>query len=110
MPKWIGHQVQMGATLLHNATGMTTADRCGDSALGGFTHLLPARTEWTEVRWLHIIATCGTENEKMEEAVSSKGHELPSAKLADIKTLYIEGFPSSEANRGSVHCSAAGRL
>lgn len=62
------------------------------------------------MHWPHIITTCAMENEKMEEAVSSKGHELPSAKLADIKTLYIAGFPSSEANRGSVHCSAAGRL
>lgn len=26
MTKWMGHRVQMGATLLHNATGTTVVD------------------------------------------------------------------------------------
>lgn len=26
MSEWMGHQVQMGTTLLHNLTGVTTAD------------------------------------------------------------------------------------
>ncbi len=113
MPKCMGHQVQMGTTLLHNATGMTTADGWEIQLLEALLIYCRLELSWTELCWLHIITTCGRMWEKVEKkegALSSKGDGgwWVATSQTDVNVTFffrcqcctscIEGYPSFEAN------------